>query len=69
MFGLENGGQGQEENMDLHHLTGNIRFYIDDFFQNFSNPAKRLRKLEHTCIHTYTGSEMGMGHNYKNLRN
>ena len=36
-FDLENDSQGQEvAKRGLCHLTGNIRFYIGDFFQHFT---------------------------------
>ena len=44
-FDLENEGQDQEEEkLDLHHLTGNVRFYISAFFRIIANRNMRLCK-------------------------
>ena len=35
-FNLAHEGQGQKgEKLDFRHSTGNVRFYIDDFFPEF----------------------------------
>ena len=47
-FDLENEGQGEKR--DLRHSSGNIRFHIGDFFQNF----KTVSTWEHMFTQTWT---------------
>ena len=52
-FDLANEGQGQgREKRDLCYSTGNVRFYIGDFFQNFGYVATNVYAKGHTHTHT-----------------
>ena len=57
-FDLENEGQAQlEEKLDLRRSTGNCRFYLADFFQNFIQPATYVYARGYTHSHTLTQTE------------
>ena len=60
-FDLENEEQDQEgEKRNLHHSTGNVRFYINAF-QNFSYPATYFDAKEKSYGHTYMDTYRGTG--------
>ena len=59
--GLENEGQCQlVEKWDLRHSTGNVQFYICDFFPEFQLPGKGKRTfMQKGNTHTHTKRDMG----------
>ena len=54
---LENESLGQGEKQNLFHSTGNVRFYIAEFFSQFDLPGNKYMFTQvdtHTNNYTYT---------------